>query len=260
MMQDNLHIDYSGLENDRLVPDDAPIWVLWYQGENKMPDIVKACYLSVLRNAHNHPVHLLTSENLDEYIEIPQFIKKKVENKNITLTHYSDIIRMGVLSKYGGIWIDSTVFVSKPISSYKSAFFSIKQKRSYKKYVNNGNLWTSYLIGVPVHDTISKFVYDFFISYWKLNDYMIDYYLIDYVLSIAYDLFPQMRKAIQDNSFEYEKVYYFASIFDDKCNNGYVSEISTIPFSKLNWRYSIKKSSVGDYIIHKQLLNVVSTS
>lgn len=41
----------------------SPIWVCWWQGEEQMPDIVKACYHSIQKHACTHPVILITSEN-----------------------------------------------------------------------------------------------------------------------------------------------------------------------------------------------------
>ena len=233
-----------------IIPHNAPIWILWYQGENCMPPIVKICYLSVLNNAVDHPVHLLTAENLSDFIDIPEFIIEKVKRKTISLTHYSDIIRMGLLSRYGGIWIDSTVYVSRPILSFKTSFFSIKQHRYYKRYVAGGNLWTAFLIGVSSQNCIPKFVYNLFLEYWKLNDSLIDYYFIDYALSIAYENMETMQKSIQKNSFVYEDVYYLASIWNKKYKGLPEKNIVNSPFSKLNWRQKTKKNSLGDYIIN----------
>ena len=44
----------------------SPIWVCWWQGEKKMPDIVKVCYSSICRHADNHPVILITEKNFQE--------------------------------------------------------------------------------------------------------------------------------------------------------------------------------------------------
>lgn len=53
------------------IPDDCPIWIMWWQGEDKMPPIVKCCYNSVLRNKGKHPVYLLSENSYRQYIEIP---------------------------------------------------------------------------------------------------------------------------------------------------------------------------------------------
>ena len=52
------------------IPDDCPIWMMWWQGVDEMPPIVKRCYQSVLKHRGNHPVMLLDRNNYQEYIEI----------------------------------------------------------------------------------------------------------------------------------------------------------------------------------------------
>ena len=89
--------------------ENGPIWTFWWQGEQAMPPIVRICYQSLLRNAGTHPVHLITKENIDKYIEFPSHIMKKVRNGHITLTHFSDILRMCLLYQYGGLWMDATI-------------------------------------------------------------------------------------------------------------------------------------------------------
>lgn len=41
----------SKLEVNKKQKNGGPIWVFWWQGIDGMPDLVKKCYFSVLRNA-----------------------------------------------------------------------------------------------------------------------------------------------------------------------------------------------------------------
>ena len=102
---------HSSLENSEQITDVSPIWVCWWQGRDSMPDIVKACYNSILMHAGNHPVILITGDNYHEYVTLPDCILQKWKAGNITLTHLSDILRMLLLKAHGGIWMDSTVLL-----------------------------------------------------------------------------------------------------------------------------------------------------
>ena len=93
----------------------APIWVFWWQGENVAPELVKLCIKSIRLNAGNHPVHIITKDNYNEFTNIPDYIIRKLEDGKITLTHFSDILRMNLIAYNGGFWIDSTIFCSKKI-------------------------------------------------------------------------------------------------------------------------------------------------
>ena len=51
------------------------IWIFWWQGEDKMPYIVKTCYESVLKYAPKEcEVVLLTKDNIQDYWDIPNHI------------------------------------------------------------------------------------------------------------------------------------------------------------------------------------------
>ncbi|MBQ7073583.1 hypothetical protein IJM86_00620 [bacterium] len=43
---------------------------------------------------------LLTRDNYENYIKLPEFILQKVKKKEISITHLSDIIRMALLKEY----------------------------------------------------------------------------------------------------------------------------------------------------------------
>ena len=104
------------------------IWQLWWQGEEQMPDIVRICTDSIRRRNPDRAYILLTGKNLDDYIELPEFIRKKHADGIISTTLMSDIIRLYLLTEYGGTWIDATVYMSNsmPQEIAKSPFFIFK--------------------------------------------------------------------------------------------------------------------------------------
>ncbi len=78
----------------------------------KSPEISKKCICSIKKST-NHPVVVLTNENLLDYCKLPDYIIGKYESGIITNAQLSDIIRMTLLSDCGGLWIDATVFYTK---------------------------------------------------------------------------------------------------------------------------------------------------
>ena len=111
------------------------IWVFWWQGYENAPALVKKCIDSVRKNAGTHPIILLTKDNWQSYADIPDYIIKKVSAGNISLTHFSDILRMVLLAEHGGLWLDATIFVSQSIPDYcfTLPYFSIHYKTSSSK-------------------------------------------------------------------------------------------------------------------------------
>ena len=116
--------------------DDCPIFVCWLQGEEAMPPVVKACFASIKRFAQNHPVVLITSENFSQYVTIPDHILRKVSEGKITLTHFSDIIRVNLLAKYNAIWLDATIYLTAPLNWPLTAFHTLKEHKITGPFVS----------------------------------------------------------------------------------------------------------------------------
>ena len=62
--------------------DNYPIWVMWWQGENKMPEVVKICYASILKNAGSHPVNLITNCNYEKYLDGMPYLENLITRVN----------------------------------------------------------------------------------------------------------------------------------------------------------------------------------
>lgn len=168
----------------------APIWVCWWQGLDSAPELVKLCVNSVQRNANGHPVNLITKETVSQYIEIPAFILDKAESGKIGLANLADYIRVSLIAQYGGIWIDATVFVSKPIPEwvFECEFYSCKDSRQSEHQgvtVTSGK-WVTYAIGGWRQNALFCFLKRAFESFWKNNIFNIDYFFIDYLIHMSF--------------------------------------------------------------------------
>lgn len=93
-------------------------WTCWWQGLGEAPNIVKACIESQKQNLPNGVRQVVLSrDNYRNYIDIPQYVLDKVDKGDISLTTLSDMIRASVLYKYGGFWMDATLFVSEQLEN-----------------------------------------------------------------------------------------------------------------------------------------------
>ena len=93
------------------------IYILWFQGFDNAPEIVKKCVQSWKYYNPDWTIILLDNTNLNNYITLENYIID-IHNKNINHTALSDIIRVIFLKLYGGLWVDSTTFCNRPLNEW----------------------------------------------------------------------------------------------------------------------------------------------
>lgn len=163
------------------------IWICWWQGLENAPEIVKRCVESIQRNAGDHQVTIITDRNVEQYIDIPEWVKKKQSEGIISRTNLSDLLRLSLLARYGGLWLDATFFCTGPISemAFDSPVFSIKRPDYLHCSVAQGYFAGYSLACDTSHRRIFETIRDFFLEYWRTNDYLVDYLLVDYMIVLA---------------------------------------------------------------------------
>lgn len=162
------------------VADDT-IWIFWYQGEDFMPEIIKICIKSVRAHSYGYKVVLLDKYNVADYLDLP--VMKKV-NHGMTFTNFSDYLRLSLLTTYGGIWIDATMFVTKDIKKQVNDFdfYTIKNVRE-KLYCISEYRWSISFLKCNKNNDFIFQAYRLFYSYWILYDRQFEYALLDYIFA-----------------------------------------------------------------------------
>ena len=246
---------YAKITPEKLspIPAESAVWVCWWQGEETMPKIVKACFASVKRHSGTHPVILITKDNVNNYIAIPSHIMKKVDERKISITHLSDIIRMLLLAKHGGLWLDATVFVTGEINFTNLPFFTVRRDLG-SVYVSKQR-WHMNCMGGTSKIYLFDFINDFFSEYWKKYDLLIDYFLIDYTIVLAYNFIPYIKEIIDNVPLNNKNYQLMIKFLDKEFNQDSYNEITkdTI-FHKLKHDLKIKnnnKFTFYEYILSK---------
>lgn len=101
------------------------IFSMWLQGEENAPSIVKACLRSIRANCGGREVVVLNEKTLSDYISLPGYVWDKYKAGKIKPAHFSDICRLELLYRYGGLWMDSTDFLGAQLPDWvmKEDFF-----------------------------------------------------------------------------------------------------------------------------------------
>lgn len=167
--------------------ENAPIWVFWWQGITDAPELVQRCVASIRKNSGSHPVHIITKDNYDQYVTLPAAIVEKI-GSGITLTHFSDILRMNLLADHGGYWLDATIFVTRPLPecTYSAPVFTGRNPgRDYQNI--SAWRWTGYAIAGWKGNSLFVLAKALFNAYWEQENRLIDYFLIDHLIAMIYD-------------------------------------------------------------------------
>lgn len=211
------------------------IWVCWWQGEKEMPIIVKKCYKLLHKHSNGRPIILISQDNFERYITLPSHIIELFKAKLIPIQQFSDIIRMYLISHHGGIWIDATYWITKDINIPNDfPFFSIKTGNIYDPFISRGK-WSINLLGGTRNSKLFCFIYDSLIEYWRNRKYVIDYFLTDCLIQIAYENFSDIKYIIDTYTLVYPNIFNFD--INQRYNKNIVDKlIQNNAFIKLSWK------------------------
>lgn len=226
------------------------IWTMWWQGEENAPQLVKKCIDSMRINAGYAEIIVLDKENYKEYVQLPIYILEKFNKGIISITHLSDIIRVELIKKYGGLWIDSTIFVahSIPEELFDYEFYSLKYQNKNDKLVPN-KLWTAFLLGGKKNCVIFNRLSEMFNKYWQCEDDLCCYFLIDYCMKIVIE--EDECLGLVDNVKQADGDYHLLDNLMDKEN--LVTGVSLPIFNKLSWKKKYYTNDNSKPTVYTQL-------
>lgn len=190
---------FESRRNDSL-PHNANrvIWIFWWQGLENAPNLVKVCYNQVNNHlGNNWKINLITEENYTDYVIFPKHIMDKFKSGIITITHLSDLLRLELLIKYGGLWLDATVLCTGneiPKSILESDLFVFQAQKPGAD--GRASLMSSWLMYATTNNKILMATRDLLYEYWLKKEYMVDYFLLHHFFSIVCKRYSDDSKKI----------------------------------------------------------------
>lgn len=226
------------------------VWICWFQGLENAPEIVKKCYESVKKQLTDRDVVLITKKNMSNYVTFPSFIIDKWKRGIITNTHLTDLLRLELLIRYGGLWLDATVYCSSHRNNIPDYFFSsdlfffqsLKPGRDGKSsYIS------SWLISAKTNNKILMATRELCYKYWEKKNLMKDYFLFHYFFSIALNKYEDDWKKVvpRDNSTPHILLLKLFDKYDEKM---FLNIICEVPFHKLSYKFTEDQTKIeGTY-------------
>ncbi|MCO4579622.1 hypothetical protein Si070_01268 [Streptococcus infantarius subsp. infantarius] len=189
------HILEETPSNFKSSHDSKRVWVCWFQGLDDAPEIVKLCIDSIKENFKGYEVIILTEKCIREYVTFPEVIERRLEKGQITLTHLSDLLRVELLVKYGGIWIDSTVLITDNNISSEIVDSDLFMFQELKPGSEGHSLpISSWFIVAKANHPILLATQAMLYEYWSENTKLIDYFLLHHFINISKEHFEQLWK------------------------------------------------------------------
>ncbi len=90
------------------------IWFLWVTGLAGAPKVVLKCYGSWLKHNPDWNIVFLDEHNINDYVAL--------DVHGYTPVVLSEILRINLLAKYGGVWADATCFCIRPLNEWLFAY------------------------------------------------------------------------------------------------------------------------------------------
>ena len=195
------------------------IWTLWMQGYENAPELVKSTIDSIRKFAelNNFQFILLEENTIEKYIVFPKLIKEKMDLGVIDYTKISDILRVSLLAKYGGTWVDATIYMKEEFDSslLLQNYYTIKTGgiEDYSPNISN-NRWKGFFLSG--NSSLFNFTRDFFFEYYSRYDIAVDYLLIDYIFDIAYKYDEKIKNQMLELEKSNPNLFWLESHLGDK--------------------------------------------
>lgn len=214
------------------------IWVCWLQGMEDAPEIVKTCFKSIKRCITSREIILITGKNYREYIEFPSFIQEKIDKGIIKGAHMTDLLRLELLIKYGGTWIDATVLcVSNDIPKYmlESDLFMFQCLKPGRD--GHVTVISNWFITAASNNRLLINTRELLYCYWEKNNDLVDYFIFHIFFQMCIELHPDEWKKVVPfcNSMPH---ILLLKLFEEYDEETWEVVCKMTPFHKLTYKFT----------------------
>lgn len=233
------------------------LYILWFEGFDNAPFVVKKCLESWIRNNPTWEIVQLDKNSLRDYLDLDEILLQ-LNIESISCTALSDVVRINLLKKYGGLWVDATTYCTKPIDNWLEKFI----KKGFFAFDFNGKsdrLVTSWFLYGEKDNYIINRWYNAVVEYcqkekvigaqtagctiekWQSGDDCEHYFWFHYLFGDLYRSCANFKKVWDDNPKLSERGPHFiqtSGILNEQTNE--VKEhvlFKKSPLYKLTYRY-----------------------
>lgn len=200
---------YNLLPKKELANSEKIIWQYWGQGYSKedVPEVVQRCFDSVDKFSNGYTVIRLCDETLSDYIDLPEDVFNKYRTGVVGATHFTDLIRIALLTAYGGVWLDATILLTAPLEDkltnddyflYQRDWAQEDKKqwrRTYAYYFSWHKDFKVRMLSSVIYSKRGALVisdlFQLMLHYWRTQNGIIDYFFFQILFTQYIQRFPQ---------------------------------------------------------------------
>lgn len=222
------------------------VWVCWLQGMDNAPPLVQHCYRSLQEHLPDREIILLTEENYRNYVTLPDYICRKAEAGIIPKAQFSDLLRLELLIRHGGTWIDATVLCtggSIPSYMLDSDLFMFQ---TLKPGLDGQSTCASnWFITACTNHPILLLTQALLYAYWQTHNALVDYFIFHLLFQLAVETYPEQWNSVVpfSNSIPHILLLRLFEAYDTQVWES-VKEMT--PFHKLSYKFDDMQTQLPD--------------
>lgn len=241
----NWAIENTPEQSSILNSEEKPIiWQYWHQGIESAPLLIQKCVESVKTNHQDCDVRVLSFDTINDYVTIPQRYYDLLEQKKIPIAIFSDILRLYLLTTYGGTWVDATLYFTDriPQEIFDSNFCTVKKNYKTDSF---GDRMSCYFIHAKQNSIWAHLTRNTLENYWAENDYLIHYFIFEHVVSMLAESTPTLQNEWENmNNIPNDNLGYLRRFLYEDFDEFLYEEIKQKAYMhKLSYKILKEKSS-----------------
>lgn len=181
-----------------------PVWIFWAQGFDSAPFFVRENLKHTKQMlSSNYVVHALDLNDVLKLVNVPTRILDKYYSGKIKQVFFSDLVRFYLLDKFGGLWLDATVYLTQnevPNDIRAANHFIFQDSRysiddiSTEKQVVTCIPGSNWLLYSHLGDLWVRHVSTLLNYYWENFDTVSYYYTTHLIMSMSFEASPEWYK------------------------------------------------------------------
>jgi len=220
------------------------VWMLWLQGEQSAPALVRACMDSWREHNPGWTVRVLDAEAAQALVQLPDLPRHTSPN------HAANLIRLRLLCRHGGVWSDATNLCRRPLDDWidraaATGFFAFARPQPVRALAN---WFIAAQPGHPLLEAWSVWSEAYVLSGRKVDSYFWSHHTFDWLLETS----PQLGAAWQDvPSVSARGPHILQRLLDGHVtpeDEAFRETFAQTPLFKLNWKKGYTCSSVAQAI------------